>query len=501
MILRRGVIPTVPGADTIAIGGGEILSVGTETAVLPVAGESARIIDLQGRAVLPGFIDSHTHFLQTGLVETGVRIDLSGLSREEVLARLARAVRARSAGEWVIGRGWDESTWQDRRSLNRKDLDHIAPDSPLVAVRLDGHLLVANRVALERIPSSIDRSAVDLARGVVREKAAFGLLRALVPDEEILHEALYAAVSLAHRLGITSIHTMLPPDHVHVYMRERGRIGLRVYLCPEVPALASLEGLGITSGFGDEWLRLGGVKLFADGSIGAGNAALAEPYTDSGGNGALNYTAEELTSLIGRAERAGLQTVIHAIGDRAIEQVLDAHATVGTSRKLRHRIEHFELPTDEQIMRAEKMGLNISMQPNFVGNWSGVGKMYQDRLGSERDSRVDPHRLVLEGGLPLAFGSDCMPISPLYGLHWAVNAPHAGQRVSVEEGIRCYTEKGARLSFEEERKGRIEAGMLADLVVLDKDPREDPSQINERVVEMTVLDGKIVYQRGDMSCV
>jgi predicted amidohydrolase YtcJ len=415
--------------------------------------------------------------------------------------------RRRFSSPLAIRRG--SSIWQAepyfrgssiRTLTSCEELDRLAPNSPLIAVRLDGHLLVANTVALERIPPSIDRCGVDEECGIVREKAAFDLLRAISPDKETLRAALHAAVSYAHTLGITSVHTMLPLDWVHVYMRERGRIGLRITLCPEVPALDPLETLGMTSGFGNEWLRLGGVKLFADGSIGAGNAALDVPYTDSGKNGELNYSPEDLASFIERADRTGLQTVIHAIGGRAIEQVLDVHATVGTSRELRHRIEHFELPTHAQIERARELGLNISMQPNFVGNWSGEGKMYQERLGRERDSMVDPHRLVLETGLPLAFGSDSMTISPLYGLHWAVNAPHESQRVKIEEGIRCYTEEGARLSFEEEKKGRIETGMLADLVVLDRDPRADPTQIDRLQVEMTFLAGKIVYQQEGRSC-
>ena len=500
-ILTRGVFPTVPGANSVAMGRGRILAVGTEEEVLFSSCDTTRIIDLAGRAVLPGFIDSHTHFLQTGLARIGFHIDLSGLSREEVFAHLAEAVRERGEGEWVVGRGWDESTWHDHHFLRRENLDRITSDSPLIAVRLDGHLLVANTVALERIPSSIDRCGVDEECGIVREKAAFDLLRSISPGEETLRAALHAAVSYAHTLGITSVHTMLPLDWVHTYMRERRRVELRITLCPEIPALDPLETLGMTSGFGDEWLRLGGVKLFADGSIGAGNAALDTPYTNSAQNGELNYRTRDLASFIERAERGGLQTVIHAIGGRAIEQVLGAHATVGTSRDLRHRIEHFELPTRAQIERAGKLGLNISMQPNFVGNWSGEGKMYQERLGEERDSTVDPHHLVLEMGLPLAFGSDSMPISPLYGLHWAVNAPHASQRVSVEEGIRCYTEEGARLSFEEKEKGQIETGMLADLVVLDKDPRAEPTQIDRLQVEMTFLAGKIVYQREGRSCV
>jgi predicted amidohydrolase YtcJ len=341
----------------------------------------------------------------------------------------------------------------------------------------------------------VDQRLVDSASGIMREEAAFTFLRAIRPDAETQKEALHAAAATAHRLGITSVHAMLPPERIRLYMRERGMLKLRVTLCPEIPCLETLEALGIESGFGDEWLRLGGVKLFADGSIGAGNAALGKPYADSGESGCLNYSDEELIAFVRRCDQAGLQTVIHAIGDRAIEQVLNAHSAVGTSSELRHRIEHFELPTKAQIERANELGLYISMQPNFVGNWSGEGKMYVDRLGTERDRQTDPHRLVLDAGLPLAFGSDCMPMSPLFGLHWAVNAPHPNQRVSVEEAIACYTKAGAIFSFEEAQKGSLEVGTLADLVILNQDPRQAAKQLVDLQVEMTFVGGKLVYKR------
>lgn len=499
-ILKGGVFPTVPTADALAIGGGKVLALGQAEKMAPLASEITQTIDLEGKTVLPGFIDAHTHFLQSGLEEISSVTDLSKLDRTDTLAKLAEAVRSRGEGEWVIGRGWDESVWQDPSYLSCEELDRIAPRNPVVAVRIDGHLLTVNNLALKRIPADVNQGQIDISRGILREKEAFAFLRKIGPDAETLRDALYAATALAHRLGITSIHTMLSPDRIRPYMRERGRVKLRVTLYPEISCLDALETLGIESGFGDEWLRLGGVKLFADGSIGAGNAALGEPFADSGENGSLNYTDEELVHLIRRAEEAGLQTAIHAIGDRAIEQVLRAHLTAGTSRELRHRIEHFELPAKAQIERAKDMGLNISMQPNFVGNWSGDKRMYQARLGSQRDRQSDPHHLVLEAGLPLAFGSDCMPISPLYGLHWAVNAPHPSQRVSVSEGISCYTEVGAYLSFEEAKKGKIEVGMDADLVILDQDPHCVPERIVELHVEMTFVGGEVVFRRGDESC-
>jgi len=376
----------------------------------------------------------------------------------------------------------------------------VTGDHPLLAVRLDGHLLVANRVAMARIPATLGRPSVEMREGVVREEPAFSLLQALSPDLETLTEALHAAVAAAHRLGITSIHTMLRPGRMRVYVRERPRLGLRVTLYPEVEGLDALEALGLATGFGDETVRLGGVKLFADGSIGAGNAAVGEPYEDSGTTGVLNYSDDALIDFLRRAEAARLQSAIHAIGDRAIEHVLDAHAVAETSPELRHRIEHFELPAPEHIERAALLGLHLSMQPNFVANWSGPGGMYETRLGEARDRTIDPHRRVLDAGLPLAFGSDSMPFSPLYGLHAAVNAPQPAQRVSVEEGIDCYTRGGAALSFEEEEKGSLRAGALADLVVLDADPRREPDRIGERRIEMTFVGGECVYRRENEAC-
>ncbi len=495
-ILRGGVFPTVPEVDSLAIGGGRILALGPAEKIVSLSAETTQTIELNGQSVLPGFIDAHTHFLQVGLKEIGLRSDLSGLSRAETLARLAETVHQRGKGECVVGQGWDESTWEHRRYLSRDDLDRIAPKNPLIAVRVDGHLLTANTLALARIPSGVDQRLVDISSGILREEAAFTFLRTVRPDPEAQKEALHAAVATAHRLGITSVHTVLPPERIRLYMREREKLKLRVTLYPESSCVDTLETLGIESGFGDAWLRLGGVKLFADESIGAGNAALGEPYADSGECGELNYTDEELIAFVRRCDEAGLQTVIHAIGDRAIEQVLNAHSAVGTSSELRHRIEHFELPTKIQIQRAKDLGLSISMQPNFVGNWSGEGKMYIDRLGRKRDLNVDPHRLVLDADLPLAFGSDCMPMSPLFGLHWAVNAPHPNQRVSVEEAITCYTKMGATFSFEEAQKGALEVGMLADLVILEQDPRQVPERLVDLQVGMTFVGGKLVYE-GD----
>lgn len=499
IILTHAVFPTLVGADSVAMAGGRITAIGREEE-LTAAFSGASVFDLAGKTVLPGFIDAHTHLLQTGLGLIGRRIDVYGMTRKETLERLSEAARCRGEGEWIIARGWDESRWEKPDYLTRADLDRVTGVHQLAAVRLDGHLLTLNTLALGRIPASVDRGGIDEASGILIEKSAFSFLQALAPGDEALVEAIQAAAADANRMGITSVHVMVPREQMKPFMHARAGLPLRITLYPEIPALNALEDLGIDSGFGNQWLRIGGVKAFADGSIGAGNAAVGEPYADSGGIGALNYSDSELVSILERAENVGLQTAIHAIGDRAIGQVLAAHAAVKTTPALRHRIEHFELPSVDDIETARNLGLAISMQPNFVSNWAGEGRMYEKRLGSIRMRRVDPHRLVFDSGSVLAFGSDSMPMSPLYGLQAAVNAPYADERLGIDEALSCYTVAGARISHEEDAKGTIAVGMLADLVVLDRDPRECSERIDECRVEMTLVNGEIVYQRGDDIC-
>jgi len=493
-VLVGGVLPTVPGADALAIGGGRILAVGRGQEVLRLVSTETRRTDLRGQVLLPGFIDAHTHLLDTGLRETGWRVELSGLSREETLSRISSEVRRRGDGECVAARGWDESLWPGHRPLSREDLDRLAPGSPVVAVRVCGHALVANSLALSRLPPDLDRAEVDLESGTLVEEAATAFLLTLEPDDATRVEALLAAAHLCHRLGLTSVHAVVYPCQLRAFMKVRGLLDLRVTVYPEVVGLEALETLGMETGFGDGRLRLGGVKLFADGSIGARTAALREPYADAPHRGTLLKNDEELAALLRRADEAGLQTAVHAIGDRAIDQVLRAHESAHTSPSLRHRIEHFELPDDGAIEETARLGLSLCMQPNFV-SWSGPSGLYETRLGGQRDRRTDPHRAVLDAGIPLSFGSDGMPLSPLVGLHAAVNAPHPGQRVSVEEAIAAYTLSGARLSFEEGEKGALSVGSLADLVVLDRDPRRDPGRLAERRVERTFVGGKLVYER------
>lgn len=490
-ILCNGSIHGHPGADSIVIIRDRIDAIGRSEELTDGLADGPECIDLEGRFVLPGFIDAHIHLLHTGLVESGWRIGLMDLSRSEVLDRLGRAAKNRG-GEWVVGYGWDESHWQDRRYLGRAELDKIAPHSPVLAIRLDGHILAANSSAMERIPATAPEHLIERDTGLMREKAAVEMIGGVRPDHATSVDALDAAARLCHQLGITSVHTMTPLRYFEALMIRRQQRRLRVTICPDVRSFDKLRAAGLRTGYGDGWLRFGGIKMFADGSIGAGNAAVSQPYA-MGGLGELNHDDATLQSWVETADRTGWQTLIHAIGDRAIEQVIGVHETLQTSPSLRHRIEHFELPQASQLRRVKSSGLHLSMQPNFIANWSGPNSMYVDRLGKERDRMSNPLREVYDAGIPLAFGSDGMPPSPLYGLHGAICGAYSGQRLTIEEALSCYTEGGAVFGFEEHEKGCLREGNLADLVVLDEDPCLDPEHVSQRMIEMTFVGGQLVF--------
>jgi len=500
IVLCAGSVFSQPGADAVGIDGDRIRAVGPRDEVLAAFEGTATFVDVPGAAILPGFVDAHVHLFHTGLIDSGWRIDLADFSRDATLDALAAAVSTRGSGEWVVASGWDESTWADARYLDRRELDRIAPDSPVIAVRMDGHMLIANSAALRWAEAhgvgDLEPQLVDAERGALRERAAWALQQTIRPDRAALGEAMVAAVMHCHRLGITSVHTMSAAERVDILTAEAARRRLRTAVYAPVDADVDWTTYGPTTST-DPWFRWMGAKIFTDGSIGAMNAAVAEPYTDDGGTGALNWPDETVREWIERAERMGHPTAIHAIGDRAIEQVIRLHEEIGTSPELRHRIEHFELAATGHIERARDAGLGVCMQPNCLGRWSGPGRMNERRLGVRRDRASNPLRHVLDAGLALALGSDGMPLSPLYGIHWAVNAAYPGQRLTVDEAVAGYALGGAWLTFDESDKGRIAPGALADLVVLDDDPGRAPKSIIDRTVVATYVGGERVFPTGD----
>lgn len=492
LILYGGPVWGAAGADALAVRCGRIALVGPAAEVLRLKGPETLVLSLRGRAVLPGFFDAHTHFVRVGLERT-FYVELgTARSLAEALERLRAASAARPEG-WIVGRGWDESRWPEKRYLERSDLDRTVPRQPCFAVRVDGHMLVANTLALARCTRP-EGEFVDRDLGHLREDAAYGLLCTAQPDRETLLSAVAAASRHAAELGVTAVADMAGQGDLAAYQAalRRGTLKTRVFLYLPVDTLPTLEALGMARGFGSSLLSIQGVKAFADGSIGARTAALSSPYRNSANHGQLLFTREALARLWRKATELGLQVAIHAIGDRAIGEVLAAARAVGVSPKERHRIEHLEIPTPEQLDEVASLGLVASMQPNFL-QWSGRGGMYEDRLGAERDQKSDPHAWVLERRIPLAFGSDGMPMGPLYGIGLSLHPPSPPQRLSLPEAIRAYTEGAAYASFAEGTMGTLAPGKRADLVVLSGDPtREEWTNLR---VEATFLSGERIFAR------
>ncbi len=495
-----------PWARALAVRGDRLVAVGTERQAERWAGPRTRRLDVAGRTVVPGFIDAHAHLCDSA--GEGAWTRLSGTrTLAEAVGRLKRTATATPPGDWVIGVDWDEAKWPERRYPARDDLDRASAAHPVVARRIDCHMGSLNSLALERAADLTGERGFEVdgagrPTGILKEDAFAAFHRRFETGEAGVERGLAAVTRMAHRLGITSIHDIvdLPAWRVYQHARRKGRLGLRVYAMPRDALLPSLAGTGMMTGLGDAWLRLGAIKVFSDGSLGAYTAALRNDYIGRPGErGVLVHPPEELRQILAAAHGAGFQVAIHAIGDAGIEAVLDAleHVQAEVPRKdARHRIEHFELPDQTMLDRAKRMGVLASCQPNFVGQWSRPGDVYETRLGPERASRNNPYRRMLQRRIPLCFGSDGMPYGPLFGIHSAVNGYFEDQRISPEEAVRAATAGGAFASFEEGLKGTLEPGKLADFVVLEGDPFANPERIRDIPIASTWIGGACVYGIG-----
>ncbi|MGC9530640.1 MAG: amidohydrolase [Candidatus Bipolaricaulaceae bacterium] len=493
LILYHGPVLLESPADAVAVRCGRIAAVDRTEEIMRLRGPRTEMVDLGGRPVLPGFFDAHVHFLHEGLTRTFF-VDLSpARSLADALERLVQAGRDRPQG-WVVGQGWDESRWTERRYLERSDLDRAVPHQPCCAVRVDGHLVVANTSALARCTRP-EGDRVDRELGHLWEEAAGELLACAWPEREVLADAVAAACERAAALGITAVADMGGEGLLAACQlaQRRGRLSTRVFCYLPLDQLDELRSLGVMRGLGSERLRIMGVKAFMDGSIGARTAAVAEPYV-RGGSGQLLLERAEVVEAWRQVEAAGLQFAVHAIGERAVEEALAAARQARASSAARHRLEHLELATAAQLDRLAELGLVASMQPNFPARWSGPGRMYVTRLGEDRDARIDPHAWVMDRGIPLAFGSDGMPMGPLCGIGGVLDPPHPPQRLPLEAALRAYTSGGAYATWCEEELGRVAPGYRADLVVLSADPRSVPWAAVD--VDMTLVDGKRVYERA-----
>jgi predicted amidohydrolase YtcJ len=407
-------------------------------------------------------------------------------------------------GEWVIGAGWKESGWRDGRFITAKDLDASCPKHPAVAHRVCGHMSSVNSRAISMLGIDCKTPEVDIdssggLTGILRESAVQIPRSATAPDRAKRSKALTLATRKAHSLGVTSINDNGEPEDLETYRtaEREGKLMVRVWYNTPSGTLDSMRNIGLSTGVGSNMLKLGGLKVFCDGALGARTAAVSEPYDDDPGNrGMFVHERSALDEIVSKANEAGIQLAIHAIGDQGIEAAISSVSSAldrHPRKDHRHRIEHLELPSPAHLKTMRRRGIIASMQPNFVGEWGGMEGMYVSRLGRKRSSRNNPFREVLSSGVRLVFGSDCMPLDPLYGIHSAVNAPYDVQRISPQEAIAAYTRDAACASFEEDTKGSISAGKLADFIVLSGNPLTAPNNISSLRVLKTIISGEVVY--------
>lgn len=497
--------------DAIRFEDGRVEALGED--VYPESNGGNRL-DLDGEVVLPGFNDAHCHVISVGM--TLLESDLStATSREHALDMLRENAEQTPPGNWVLGFGYDESTWSpgNREYLTREELDEVSDSHPIAAQRVDGHTSTLNSEALARIDFEGAESDVHYdgaePTGVIVEDAVIRLRRATYPEPEKARRALDLATDRAVELGLTSLQDMAgmttapgPGDPAHAAFHaawREGELPVRIGYYVHVERNDALSSLELASGFGDDRLRVLGLKVFSDGAIGSQTAKLSDEFADDPGNdGQFVIERDEMAEAFAEAADANQQIATHAIGDEAIGVVLDAYEEVQSTYAAdgpRLRIEHLELATDDHLRRLRALGGVASMQPNFL-QWSAPDGLYDTRLGDQWLRRNNAFRAVVDEGIPLAFGSDTMPFGPLYGVHHAVNAPHEVQRLSVEEAIHAYTRGAAYAEFAEDRKGTLEPGMLGDAVVLDRDPFEHPDEIRDIEVRATIVGGEIVYETG-----
>lgn len=465
-----------PTASALAVRRGLIELVGADAEALSLAGPQTQVIDLQGKTVVPGFHDCHLHLLWFGKLLTGQADLVGAASMEEIGDRVARFA-ATSTG-WIRGFGFDQDKLAERRFPTRIDLDTMVADRPMILSRVCGHAAVANSAAIALL-STDERAAGDAESGLYTEGAISAFYDKIPePDDAALERALLAACDVALKTGITSVQTMLDtPDQLKVYTRLKnklGRLPIRVVAMPPESAAETLCEHGIVTGFGDEWLRIGGVKFFSDGSLGARTALLAQPYADEpSAIGERIYPGRTLHDRIRTVAAMGFQIVVHAIGDQALRETIDAieGALAGADNRItRHRIEHASVCPPDQLSRLATLRIVTTLQPQFVTSdiWTG------ERLGRERAPWAYPFASMLRAGVPIGLSSDC-PVEKLDAFACLASAVgrHAwspAEKLGVDEGIRAYTLGSAYCAHRESQVGSLEIGKLADFVVLSANP-------------------------------
>jgi predicted amidohydrolase YtcJ len=517
--------PAKPWAQAVAANGALIAAVGT-TEDVQRAAAGAEVIDAGGKLVVPGFIDTHVHFVDGGFRLASVQLR-DARTREEFVSRIKAFADTVPAGTWIEGGDWDHSLWGGELP-SRAWIDAVTPNHPVWVNRLDGHMSLANSAALKA--AGVTRATAHIEGGeIVRDSSGepTGVLKdnamslvdrvAPPPSPEMEDRALLAAMKYVNERGITSVHNMGTWRELDTFARARkiDALTTRIYAAVPLDGWEKLRDAvqartyGGADGRGDEWLRVGALKGFVDGSLGSHTAAFHEPFKDAPKDrGLLVNPPESLYRWISGADNAGLQVMVHAIGDRANGLLLDTYERVqkeNGTRDRRFRIEHAQHLAPADIRRFGPLGVIASMQPYHAiddGRWA-------EQFIGARIKTTYAFRELLDHQAQLAFGSDwyVAPPTPLEGIYAAVTRrtlddknPDGwvpAQKITVEEAVRAYTATAALASFDESRKGILSTGRLADLVVLSRNIFEIPSeQIRDAKVELTAVGGKVVYRSG-----
>ena len=518
--------PAQPSAEAVAIYANRIVAVGSTRDVRKLAGPNTRIVDANKRLLLPGFNDAHTHFLSGGFQLSSVDLRDAN-SPQEFAARIKAFAAKLPQGRWITGGDWDHERWPDAKLPTKELLDSFTADTPVFVNRLDGHMALANSLALRL--AGVTRQTIDPPGGViVRDKsgeptgvlkdAAQSFVWKVVPPPTFAErlEAARAASNYAASLGVTSVQDMSAGTDVGVYqtLLDRGELKTRIYAVSPLPAWERVARTGVRAHFGSAMLRVGGLKGFSDGSLGSTTALFYEPYRDdpstSGIAGDEMYPEGAMLERVREADRAGLQVMIHAIGDRANDLILSIYEQVereNGKRDRRFRIEHAQHLRPQDIPRFARDQVIASMQPYHAiddGRWA------EKRIGKERANTTYAFRSLLDSGATLAFGTDwtVAPLNPLLTVYAAVTRRTIDgknpkgwvpeQKVSVAEAVRGYTVGSAYAEFQENVKGSITVGKLADLVLLSRDIfKIDPNEIENVKIVLTMVDGRVVYEERE----
>jgi predicted amidohydrolase YtcJ len=508
-----------PWADAVLIHGDRVEAVGASAAIRKRATPTTRVIDAHGMMVTPGFIDSHVHFLDGGFALSSVKLR-DAKTKAEFVRRIRDYAATLPAGAWILNGDWDHTSWGGELP-ERSWIDSVTPNNPVWINRLDGHMNLANSLALRA--AHITRDTKDVEGGtIVRDAAgeptgvlkdnAMGLMTA-VPDPtvELSLRALDSAMTYVAERGVTSVDHMGGWGDLAIFERAHELGALRTRIAAAVPlaSWARLRDTVVERGRGDAWLSIGGLKGFVDGSLGSHTAAMLEPFTDAPNDrGLFVNTPEDLYAWTSGADKAGLQVMVHAIGDSAIRTQLNIYQRVEREngpRDRRFRIEHAQHISPADIPRFAQLGVIASMQPYHAiddGRWA------DKVIGPERAKGTYAFRSLLDAGAILAFGSDWFvaPATPLEGIYAAATRRtlddlHPGgwvpeQKIRVEEALRAYTSGGAYATFREQELGALATGKLADLVIIDRDiTRVAPESIRDARIMLTMVGGRVVYDR------